>query len=114
MVKTVYRQAIILILIASLIAFLVGWKKAPVGIITGGIIALLNFKGLAWGVNGFLTTDGARGKLIFLSLLRILVTFLILAFIIFYKLVDALGLLLGLSTVFVLILKEGLLYNKSR
>ncbi len=111
MTKSIYKQSIIILTVAILVSFFFNWKKLPVSILIGGTIALLNFKGLSWGVNGFLSTDGAKIKLIFLSILRIAIIFAALFFIIYFRLVDILGLLLGLTLVFIITLKEGFLYS---
>ncbi len=111
MTKRIYKQSIILLTVAILISFFLNWKELPISIFIGGIIALLNFKGLSWGVYGFLSTDGAKIKLILLSILRIAIIFTALLFIIYFRLVDIIGLLLGLTIVFIITLKEGFLYS---
>ncbi len=111
MTKRIYKQSIILLLVAAVLSSFYNWKEMPLSIFIGGAISLLNFKGLSWGVHGFLATGGAKGKLIFLSFLRLMGIFATLVFIIYFRLVNVIGLLAGFTTVFIIIVKESYLYT---
>ncbi len=107
MLKAAFIQSVILLLISSILSFFFLSLEISVAIITGGIIALANLKGLSWGVNEFVAEEGGKIKLVFFSFLRIAAVFAVLIFLIYYKLINAFGLLFGLTIVFIMIVKEG-------
>ncbi len=107
-VKRTFRlSAIILIPLSIFSAFLLG-RKLAMSILIGGILGLLNLRGLARGVEGLLSSYRPTGKIIFLSLLRLTALAFVLAVFFYYGLVNALGILIGFTVVFVSIIKEGL------
>lgn len=108
LIKRIYKQGILILLPLAAISAIFEWKKLPISILLGGILGLANLKGLAWGLKDFATSYRPSGKVIFLSLVR----FFILAFLLFIlallKLINLLGILIGFTVVFALIIKEGL------
>jgi len=106
-IKKIYRQsAFILIPLAALSAF-IDWKRLPLGILIGGVLALANLKGLAWGVEGLMGTQKAATKLVFFSFIRFFIILAILLILIWLKLINIIGVIVGLTAVFILFLKEG-------
>lgn len=111
MIKRINKHSIYLLVPLTVIGAFFDIKKAPISVILGGLIALANLKGLSWGVKGLInpeTAEAAKGKLVFFSLLRLTGVFVILAIFLYLKLVDVLFLLLGITAVFMVIIREGL------
>lgn len=111
MVKRINRQSIYLLIPLAALSAFIEWKKLPISIIVGGLIALANLRGLQWGVTGIFRTEEAsesKGKLVFFSMFRLLLVFFVLAILLYLRLVNPLGILAGLTVVFLLIIKEGL------
>ena len=79
----------------------------PLSIIIGGIMGVANLKGLVWGIESLLNTGKASAKLVFLSLFRLCVFFTAIIILTFLKLINLLGLVVGLTIVFLVIIKEG-------
>ena len=89
------------------------WWRLPAGVLVGGILALINFQGLVRGARGLLAGAGkGMGKMIFLSQFRLIMLFMVLALIMYLKLVNIFGILAGFTIVFVVVLIEG--YRDSR
>lgn len=112
LVKRVFKRSLLLLIPIALLSALIEWKKLPASILVGGGLALLNIKGLAWGVEGLLGTHKATAKMVFFSQFRLLMLFLILAVLIYLKLVNVFGILIGFTVVFALLMIEG--YRLSR
>lgn len=83
------------------------WKKLPVSILIGGLLGLANLKGLAWGLSDF-AMYRSSGKVIFLSIFRFFTLALILIALALLKLINLIGILIGFTIVFVLVLVEGM------
>lgn len=114
LIKRVHRQALIYLIIAAAVTTTVAaltttadWRKLPHSILIGGLLGLANFKGLAWGLKDFATLQRPSGKLIFWSMVRFFILALILIILAILKLINFFGVLIGLTIVFALILKEG-------
>lgn len=112
LVKRIYKQGILILLPLAAVSALFEWKKLPLGILLGGILGLANLKGLAWGLKDFATSYRPSGKVIFLSLVRFFILAFILIILVIEKLVNPLGILIGFTVVFALIIKEGLRISK--
>jgi hypothetical protein len=85
------------------------WGRTPaMSILIGGILGLVNLRGIARGVEGLIGSQRPTGKIIFLSLLRLTALALILGILFYYEAVDVLGILIGFTIVFAAIIKEGL------
>ncbi len=111
MIKRINRQAIFVLIPLSLLSALIEWKKLPLSILTGGALALVNLKGLHWEVLGLTNPEvarGAMGSLLFFSMFRLLIIFIILTVLLSLRFINILGALTGLTVVFILIMKEGL------
>ncbi len=111
MIRRINRQAAWILIPLSLLSALIDWKRLPLGILTGGALALVNLKGIQWGVLGLTNPEavrGATGKLLFFSMFRLLIVFIALALLLYLGLINIIGALTGLTVVFVLVMKEGL------
>ncbi|MEJ2695128.1 MAG: hypothetical protein P8013_00620 [Candidatus Sulfobium sp.] len=112
LIRKIYKKAVIILIPLAALSSLVEPKKLPAGIIVGGILALLNIKGLAWGVEGLIGSERATGKILFLSQFRLVMLFLVITVLVYLKVVNVFGVLAGLTVVFALVLIEG--YRHSR
>ena len=111
MIKRINRLSIYILIPLALISAFIEWKRLPVSILVGGALALANLKGLHWGLTGLMnpeTAGVAKGRLLFFSMFRLLIVFVILGSLIYLRLVNILGLLTGLTVVFILVMKEGM------
>ena len=88
------------------------WKKLPLSILIGGILGLLNIKALAWGVQGLLGSHKASARMLFFSQFRLVMLFLVLATLVYLKLVNIFGILAGFTVVFSMVITVGLKHSK--
>lgn len=109
MIKRIYKESAILLILSAALSAFVEWKKLPVSILIGGVLGLANLKGLVWGVEGLI---GARQQvtaaLVFFSLLRFFMLSVILIILFWLKLINVAGIFIGFTLVLILLLKEGL------
>jgi len=115
LIKRIHRQALIYLVVAATVTTAIAaltaiadWRKLPHSVLIGGLLALANFKGLAWGLKDFATLQRPSGKLVFWSMVRFFILSLILIVLAILKLINFVGILIGLTVVFALIIKEGL------
>jgi hypothetical protein len=115
LIKKIHRQALIFLVITATITTIIvattavaDWRKFPHSVLIGGLLGLANFKGLAWGLKDFAVLQRPSGKLIFWSMVRFFILALILVVLALLQLINFVGILIGLTVVFALILKEGL------
>jgi hypothetical protein len=109
MLKRINAQsAYVLAPIAALALLGPGWIFS-LSIILGGLIGVVNLKGIVWSVTALLGTEKAQTRMIFLSLLRLLIILSVLVVLAVFKLINAYGILAGFTIVFIIIVKEGLL-----
>lgn len=107
-IQKIYKMSVfVLIPVAAVSAFFDPYRL-PLSILVGGILAVLNLKGLSWGVEGLLGSYKAAGKLVFFSMIRLLLVFLIIAVLAYFKVVNILGIMLGFTLIFIILLVEGL------
>jgi len=115
LIKRIHRQALIFLVITATVTTIIvaatsvaDWRRFPHSVLIGGLLGLANFKGLAWGLKDFAALQRPSGKLIFWSMVRFFILALILVVLAILKLINFVGILIGLTVVFGLILKEGL------
>jgi hypothetical protein len=120
--KRVFNQSILVVLPLVLFTFLVRAKLEqieflvllgnprliPASIVIGGILGILNLKGLAWGIESLLGTHKANVTLLVLNILRLLILFIVITILVAFRLVNLLGLILGMTVVLFILIKEGL------
>lgn len=112
LIKRIYKQGIIILLPLAIVSAIIEWKKLPISILIGGLLGFANLKGLSWGVEKFFGPFKPSGKIIFLSIVRLFILTCILIILAVLKLINLLGILIGFTVIFILILKEGLLSAK--
>ena len=107
-IKRTYKLAIIILLPLSILSAFIEWKRLPISILVGGILGLVNLRGISRGVEGLVGTHNPTGKLVFFSLFRLTILAAILTILVIYKLVNIFGVLIGFTVVVIVIIKEGL------
>ncbi len=105
--KRIYRQGAFILLCLAVASSFFDWKKLPLSILIGGLLGLANLKGLAWGLRDF-AQSRPTGRVIFWSMVRFFMLGLILFILALLKMINFIGILIGFTVVFILILKEGL------
>lgn len=113
LIRKIYKKAVIILIPLAALSCLIEPKKLPAGILAGGILALLNIKGLAWGVEGLIGSDRAAGKMLFLSQFRLVMLFMAIIVLVYLRIVNVFGLLVGMTVVFALVLIEGYKHAKN-
>ncbi|MBI5665347.1 MAG: ATP synthase subunit I [Nitrospirae bacterium] len=106
--KGVFKKSIFIILPAAVLsAFLFEPRKFPLGILMGWLFGIINLRQLSRNIEGLVGTEKMTLKLVFLSMIRLLVLFTAIFLLIYYRVVNVFGLLIGFTVVFILILVEG-------
>lgn len=105
--RRIYKLGgIILLCLAAASAF-IEWKKLPLSIVIGGLLGLANLRGLAWGLRDF-AASRPTGRVIFWSMVRFFILGTILFILALLNMINFIGILMGFTVVFALVLKEGL------
>ena len=114
--RRIYKQAALILLpLAILSAFIqkyLNLEKLPFSIIIGGVLGLVNLRGLARSVENLVGTYRPTAKVVIFSILRLAMLAVILVTIIALRLVSIIGLMVGFTVVFFVIMKEGLRESK--
>ncbi len=106
--KGVAKKSILIILPLMAVSALIEWKRLPLGIMMGWLLGIINLRALSRNVKGFLGSEKATAKIVFLSMTRLLALFSAIAILVYYRIINIFGLLIGFTVVFVFILIEGL------
>lgn len=107
-IRRLYKQAVLVVLLVAAGSLLIEPKKLPLSIILGGLLGILNLKGLSWGIESLLHSQKATTKLIFLTFLRLGILASVITALAILRLINLFGILIGFTIVFVLLIKEGL------
>ncbi len=84
------------------------------GILAGGLAGIINFRSIVRSVKAIIgniepgSLSRPTGKLIFFSILRLTLLFIVLFILISKRLVNVFGILAGFTVVFLVIIREGL------
>jgi hypothetical protein len=92
----------------ALLSAFIEWKKLPFSILIGGILGLINLRGLARGVYSLIGTYRPTAKIVILTILRLGFLAVVLILLFALKVVNVFGILIGFTVVFILIMTEGL------
>jgi hypothetical protein len=128
LIKKVTRKSVIVIFPLILLSFLVDWNDErlkvialfgdpglmAMSILIGGVIGLANLKGLLWGIESLLGTHRASTRMVFLSLLRLFILFAVIIILVVMKLINLLGFLIGMTAVFLVLIREALTIAKEQ
>ncbi len=113
LIKKIYRKSIIALIPLAILSAFIEWKKLPISIIIGGLLGLANIKGLAWGVEGFFGQNKAGGPMVLFSMIRLTLLIIIIAILLYLKLVNIIGVLIGLTVIFTVLMIEGVKYARN-
>jgi len=128
LIKKVTRKSVIVIFPLILLSFLVDWNDErlkfiglfgnpglmAMSILIGGVIGLANLKGLVWGIESLLGTHRADTRMVFLSLLRLFILFALIIILVVMRLINLLGFLIGMTVVFLVLIREALRIAKEQ
>ncbi len=120
--KRIVKQSVVVTVLLVLLSLLVDWKARglmfmrlsgnpdfiPISIVIGALIGLLNLHSLIWSLERLLGAQRASAKLVFVSMFRLVVLFGLIIILVAFKLVNLLGLVAGITVVFIILVKEGL------
>lgn len=110
MIKRLYKKALFVIIPVAALSALIEPKKLPLSILIGGVLGLLNLKGLARGVESLVGSSPAR--LVIFSIMRLSILAVVIVILVKAKIVNIMGLLIGFTVIFALLLSEGLKISK--
>lgn len=114
MKRAISRQSAAVIVPLALVMLLFDqWNwRMPFSVIAGGVISLVSFRVIVWTVTKFLGQEMGQPIIMGISSLKILVIFLLLALLAYFRLVNVPGLVVGFTAVLILIIKEGYLFAR--
>lgn len=107
MIKRIYRKSAIILALVAAGALFYNEGKLLSSVVVGGLLALVNLRGIAKSVKGLLGSEKAAGKMVFFSFLRLGALAAVLVILFKRELVNPIGILIGLTIVFTLIVLEG-------
>jgi hypothetical protein len=108
LLKRIYKKAILILLPLALLSAFIEWKKLPMSILIGGILGLINLRGLARGVYSIVGTYRPTAKIVISTIFRLGFLAVVLILLFALKIVNVFGILIGFTVVFILIITEGL------
>jgi hypothetical protein len=108
LLNRIYKRAIIILVLLALLSAFIEWKKLPLSILIGGILGLINLRGLARGVYSLIGTYRPTAKIVISTILRLGFLAVVLILLFALKVVNVFGILIGFTVVFILIMTEGL------
>jgi hypothetical protein len=108
LLNRIYKRAIIILVLLALLSAFIEWKKLPFSILIGGILGLINLRGLARGVYSLIGTYRPTAKIVISTILRLGFLAVVLILLFALKVVNVFGILIGFTVVFILIMTEGL------
>ncbi len=128
LVRKVSKQTLLVIIPLVALSLLVDWNKeslrflrpfgnpdyVTISIILGAVLGVANLRGMIWGIESMLGTHQASAKLVFLSLLRLFILFAVIIVLAILQRINFLGLLAGMTVVFIFLIKEGLSMAQKR
>jgi len=108
LLKRIYKRAILILLPLALLSAFIEWKKLPLSILIGGVLGLINLRGLARGVYSIVGTYRPTAKMVISTIFRLGFLAVVLILLFALKVVNVFGILIGFTVVFILIMTEGL------
>jgi len=103
-----YRHAVIVTIAAAALSALIESKRLPVGIIVGGVLAIINIRGLSKGLYNLLSQPHPARRLFMAGTFRLMMLATVITLLAYYRLVDLLGLLAGFAVASMVLIIEGL------
>jgi hypothetical protein len=108
LLNKIYKRAVFILVPLALLSAFIEWKKLPFSILIGGILGLINLRGLARGVYSIVGTYRPTAKIVISTILRLGFLAVVLILLFALKVVNVFGILIGFTVVFILIMTEGL------
>ena len=108
LIQKIHRNSLIILFPLAVASAFIEWRQLPLSILMGGVLAILNIRALAWGVQGVLGSQKSGTKMLFFSQFRLVMLFMILAVLLYLKVVNIFGILAGFTVVFSMVVIEGL------
>ncbi|MCX7794421.1 MAG: hypothetical protein N2257_08500 [Thermodesulfovibrionales bacterium] len=107
--KRIVKQSILLTLIAIVLsAILAGNLKFSLGVFVGSLAGILNLRAIVKNVSSITGGQRITGRYIIFSTFRLIGLFALLFILIWKRIADVFGILLGFTIIFFMIIKEGL------
>lgn len=112
--KRVIKRSIFIALPAMVLsAFFIEPRKFPLGIAIGWLFGILNLRALTKNVQGLVGAEKATARLVIMNLSRLIGMFAGIILLVYYRVINVFGLLIGFTIVFTFILVEGAKLGKS-
>lgn len=105
--KRVIKKSIFIVLPALVVSAFIEPRKLPLGIFLGWLFGILNLRALTRNVEGIVGAENATPRIVILNLVRLLTLFVAIFVLVYYRVVNVIGLLIGFTVVLVTILIEG-------
>ena len=106
--KRVIKKSAIIILPAIVSAFLYEPRKLPLGIFLGWVFGLFNLRALTRNVEGLVGSEKGAPRIVLLNIARLLMLSAAIFLLVYNRIVNVFGLLIGFTVVLALLLIEGM------
>lgn len=105
--KRVTKKSILVIVPAIIFSAFYEPKRLPLGIFMGWLFGIFNLRALTRNVEGLTGFGKAAPFVVILNIMRLALLFLAIFLLVYYQVVNIIGLLIGFTVVFIFILIEG-------
>lgn len=106
-INRIYRNAGILLVLAAGASAAGGDWKFPLGVIVGGVLGLLNLRGMVRGLEDLTLVPDPKASIMFKSLIRLFILSLVIIILAMTRTVHLVGLLVGFTVVLLSTITEG-------
>ncbi|MBF0516138.1 MAG: ATP synthase subunit I [Nitrospirae bacterium] len=107
MIRTVTIQTAALLAAAVVISLATGYGRHSLSIALGGIVGLLNFVFLSKSIGGLLNAESVAPVMLIFNMVRLLLVMGVIFALIYLKLADVIGLSIGITVSFLVVIKAG-------
>lgn len=114
LINSIIRHSLAALFVAAGLSAFVDWSLLPLSIVTGGALGLINIRALAWSVQGLVGAEKGAAKLMFFSQFRLVMLFIALAVLAYLRIVNLIGVLIGLTVVFSTVIVDGLRLHRGK
>ena len=112
--KRVLKKSIFIIPPLIIVSFFIESRRLPLGIFLGWLFGIINLRALTKNVEGMLGPGKATARIVVLNIARLLALSVAIFMLVYHRIVNIFGLLIGFTIVFTLILIEGWKAGKSK
>jgi hypothetical protein len=106
-IKKIARNTALILIPAAIVAAFLPWANLSLSILIGGLLGILNLRGLAWTVEGTIGAPSANIRMLFFSQFRFVMLAFIVVLLAYLRLVTIAGIMAGFSVVFFQVLFVG-------